>query len=72
MWVLTLFFYSDDRDEPRHIHVEREGNTAKSWLDPVRYERSTGFNRKEILALEHLVAENQEKLRRSWDDYFSV
>lgn len=56
-----FFFYSGNRDEQPHIHVEREGNTAKFWLKPARYERSTGFNRKEILSLEHLVAEHQEK-----------
>ena len=66
-----FFFYSGDRDEPPHIHIESEGNTGKFWLKPVRYERSTGFSRKEILSLEHLVAEHQEELIRSWDDYFS-
>jgi len=60
-----FFFYSGDRDESPHFHVEREGNTAKFWLKPVRYEKSTGFNRKEILSLERLVAEHQEKLIRS-------
>ena len=67
-----FFFYSGDRDEPPHIHVEREGSTAKFWLKPVRYERSAGFTRREILSLERLVAEHQEKLLRSWDDYFNL
>ena len=31
-----FFFYSNDRDEPIHVHVEREDMTAKFWLDPVR------------------------------------
>ncbi|MFA5874126.1 MAG: DUF4160 domain-containing protein, partial [Anaerolineales bacterium] len=31
-----FFFYSGDRDESPHIHIEREGNTAKFWLKPVR------------------------------------
>jgi Domain of unknown function (DUF4160) len=35
-----LFFYSGDRDEPRHVHVEREANLAKLWLDPVRLAES--------------------------------
>ena len=28
-----LFFYADDRTEPRHVHVQREARTAKFWLD---------------------------------------
>jgi hypothetical protein len=43
-----FFFYAGDRDEPPHIHVERDDNTAKFWLNPVRFENSGGFSRKEI------------------------
>jgi len=67
-----FFFYAGDQDEPQHIHVERNASTAKFWLKPVRYERSAGFNRREILSLERMVAEHQEELLRSWDDYFSL
>lgn len=31
-----FFFYSGDRDEPPHVHIERVDNKAKFWLDPVR------------------------------------
>jgi hypothetical protein len=31
-----FFFYAGDRDEPPHIHVERDDHTAKFWLDQVR------------------------------------
>jgi hypothetical protein len=27
------FFYSSDRAEPPHVHVERDANLAKFWLD---------------------------------------
>ena len=30
-----FFFYAGDRDEAPHVHVEREDNEAKVWLDPV-------------------------------------
>ncbi len=28
-----FFFYAGDRDEPPHIHIERDNNIAKFWLD---------------------------------------
>jgi len=28
-----LFFYAGDRDEPEHVHVERDDQLAKFWLD---------------------------------------
>ena len=30
-----FFFYSDERGEPRHVHVQRDRSLAKFWLDPV-------------------------------------
>jgi hypothetical protein len=31
-----FFFYAGDRNELPHIHVERDQETAKFWLQPVR------------------------------------
>ncbi len=28
------FFYAGDREEPPHVHVERDRQTAKFWLQP--------------------------------------
>ncbi len=30
-----FFFYAGDRDEPPHVHIERDSKIAKLWLDPV-------------------------------------
>jgi hypothetical protein len=29
-----FFFYAGDADEPPHVHVERDKDKAKFWLDP--------------------------------------
>ena len=65
-----MFYYSADRDEPPHVHVEREEAKAKFWLEPVRLEKSRGFVRAEIGRIERLVAENAASLLRSWHEYF--
>src|SRR5258707_1141114 len=65
-----FFFYSADRDEPPHVHVEREDSEAKFWLDPVSLERSRGLGRAELLRIEALVAENRVLLEREWHEYF--
>jgi hypothetical protein len=65
-----FFFYSADRDEPAHVHVERDEASAKFWLDPVRFEGSRGFGRAEIQRLERLAADNAAGLLRSWNEYF--
>jgi hypothetical protein len=66
-----FFFYAGDRDEPPHIHVECDDNTAKFWLDPVRLQNSGGFSRHEINRIQRLVEENKEHLLRGWNEYFA-
>lgn len=65
-----FFFYSGDRDEPPHVHIERVDNKAKFWLDPVRLVYSGGFSRNEISRIQKLVEENQGRLLRSWHEFF--
>jgi hypothetical protein len=66
-----FFFYSGDRDEPPHIHVERDDKVAKFWLDPVRIQRSGGFNRGDINTIYRLVEEHADLLMEEWNDFFA-
>ncbi len=66
-----FFFYSGDREEPPHIHIERDDNEAKFWPDPIRLQNSGGFNRSEINRIQTLVQDNQEHLLRRWNEFFS-
>lgn len=67
-----LFFYSADRNELPHVHVERESYRAKFWLAPVRLARSGGFSAAELQRVERLVSEREPLLLRAWDEYFTV
>jgi hypothetical protein len=69
-WPLSFLFYAGDRDEPRHVHVERDAKVAKFWLDPIRLHRSQGFRRVELNRLETLIEQNRSKFVETWDDYF--
>jgi Domain of unknown function (DUF4160) len=65
-----LFFYSADESEPPHVHVERDDNVAKFWMDPVRLVRSGGFRRAELREIERVVAENEARLLEAWHGFF--
>lgn len=65
-----LFFYSGDGREPPHIHVERDDNVAKFWLDPVRLAHSGGFGRTEVRDVGRLVTEHRQQLLERWNDFF--
>jgi len=68
--AFRLFFYASDRDEPEHIHVEREDSIAKFWLDPVRLQSSGGWSRVEISRIEKLVEKHRPELMEAWNEYF--
>ena len=66
-----FFFYAGDRDEPPHVHVERDSSKAKFWLQPVHYESSVGFSRGELMDVYRLIFENQPLLLQRWNGYFA-
>jgi hypothetical protein len=66
-----FFFYAGDRSEPPHVHVERESNRAKFWLDPVRMQESGGFSGVELNRIAALVETHRDKLLEAWDEYFN-
>ena len=66
-----FFFYAGDREEPLHIHIQRDDNIAKFWLDPIMLHSSGGFRRQEINEIHKLVIKNRTSLVESWYEYFS-
>lgn len=66
-----IFFYSADREEPPHVHVERESMVAKLWLNPVRLQRSGGFSRAELHRVEDLIESEADELLERWNDFFA-
>ena len=41
-----FFFYEADvANEPPHVHVSKEGNEAKFWLDPIKVAREGGLEK---------------------------
>ncbi|WP_231363466.1 DUF4160 domain-containing protein [Thioalkalivibrio sulfidiphilus] len=46
-----FFFYSNERGEPPHIHVQRERFLAKFWLSPVALAGSKRFASHELRAI---------------------
>lgn len=65
-------FYSDEFNEPPHIHVQMDDNECKFWLDPVILARNNGIKPHYIRAIEKLVFENQQFLLEKYNDYHSI
>jgi len=67
-----FFFFSSDRGEPIHVHVQRERKTAKFWLAPVRVEYNHGFASAELNTVAALVQVHKAELVKAWHEYFNV
>lgn len=67
-----FYFFSGDRDEPPHVHVERDECEGKFWLDPIRLDWSRGFSRKQINHIQRIVERSQQDLLDRWNEYFNL
>lgn len=65
-----FYFFSNEGYEPPHIHIDKDGNTVKFWLDGVAVARSIGFSARELRILEEKVREEREAFIRAWHEYF--
>ncbi|WP_457624545.1 DUF4160 domain-containing protein [Persephonella sp.] len=65
-----FFFFSEERQEPPHIHVEKAGKIAKIWLDPVEVSKNYGFTNKEMKYILTVVKQYQKEFLEKWNEYF--
>ncbi|MGF1601499.1 MAG: DUF4160 domain-containing protein [Thermosynechococcaceae cyanobacterium] len=66
----SFIFFSSDRGEPAHIHVKRDRQLAKLWLNPVSLVKNRGFKDHELNDIACLVEEHKQLLLEAWHDYF--
>jgi len=62
-------FYSDEGNEPSHIHVETPDGECKYWLDPIRLARNKGVPPGMLRTIEKLVFENQTLLQEKYHEF---
>ena len=65
-----FFFYSNENDEPIHIHVSKGGAEAKYWLIPIDEVYSYGFSSRERKEIKGLITLNASKIIKKWKEFF--
>jgi hypothetical protein len=65
-----FYFFSNEGQEPPHIHVKAAEDQAKFWLDSIVLAANYGFAARELNELDRLIAEHQTELLEAWNDYF--
>ena len=63
-----FFFYEADiANEPPHVHISKEGNEAKFWLDPIRTAREGKFRKNDLRDIERIIEDNRDFLLDAWN-----
>lgn len=66
-----FYFYSQEGNEPAHIHVQYGDKTAKFWLTPNSLASNFGLKANELRKASLIIEENQETFKEKWNEYFS-
>lgn len=66
-----FFFFSNENNEPPHIHVEHGDYIAKFWLNPVKLADSYGFHSNKIAKITMIVLRNRTLFLEKWHEFFS-
>lgn len=67
-----FFFFSNEGQEPPHIHVKAAEDEAKYWLNPVQLAANYGFNGRELKQVQRIIEEHRHNFLEVWNEYFSA
>jgi hypothetical protein len=68
----SFIFFSSDKGEPPHIHVRRDRQLVKFWLQPISLSKNRGFKDYELNEILQLVKTYEQQLLEAWHDYFDA
>lgn len=65
-----FYFYSHEAGEPPHVHVDKNGKSAKFWMESVTAVRNARFTSLELREIARIISDHKLDFLRSWNDYF--
>jgi hypothetical protein len=66
----VFFFFSNEGNEPMHIHVRKAGGYAKYWLMPVELDSSKGLKSIDLIKAEEMINKHLEQIKEKWYNVF--
>ena len=52
-----------------HVHVRREQNQAKFWIEPVVLAWNRGFSPRELNEIRRIIVGNQARIIEAWHEH---
>jgi hypothetical protein len=66
-----FYIFSNEGQEPPHIHIKAGDDQAKFWLEPIVLAANYGFAARELNEIEQIIIDHQAELLEAWHDYFA-
>jgi hypothetical protein len=67
----AFYFFSNENNEPRHVHVRKGNGMLKYWLEPITLADDNGRMKvQEVRRAQELVQEHMDRIIRAWDEHF--
>jgi len=63
-----FWFYQADLDEPPHVHVGKDDNEAKYWVDPISMARAGRFRDHELNEIEKILTKYRNRILEVWPE----
>jgi hypothetical protein len=64
-----FYIYSHEPNEPPHVHVDRDDQTAKFWLNPVELGTNLGFSAVDLARIERVIQSERQAFLQSWHEH---
>ena len=65
------FFFSNEGNEPPHVHVQNAERHAKFRLEPRQLDTNSGYNQSELTEIEGLIEQHRDRLLEAWREHFA-
>ena len=63
-----FFFFSNERNEPVHVHVEKGEAVAKFWLKPIRQAMNKNFKPPQLRRIAEILNERENEFVKAWNE----
>lgn len=67
-----FYFFSNERNEPPHVHLRKGNGKGKFWIAPVALAWARGLQPGELSRAREIVIENRGFLLEAWHGHFGT
>jgi len=65
-----FYFYSNEMNEPGHVHIDKGGASAKNGLYNHQVAEASGYSEIELRLLKRLVFQHKKEFMEAWNAHF--